>query len=326
MGRRAVIALLMAPVLAGCGSSTELPPPAEPGRSPPPSRPPAGRVTTVGTGPEGLVADAETGLVAVALRTPPALAVVEGASGVVVRRVPLPASSRHLQPAGPAGRVLVPAERADALVEVDLSDGTRHTTAVGRFPHDATAAGPRRFVGEERGDTISVVEGGRVVDRFRTARGPGGLVALGAGSRVAVVAVRERVVEAYDARTLRRVGRAGAGVGPTHVASDGRELLYVVDTQGDALLVFHLRPRLELTRRVLLRGAPYGIAFDSRRRRLWVTLTERNRVVELSAGGRPRPLRELPTVRQPNTVAVDSHSGRLFVASRSDGTLQRIDP
>jgi len=31
-------------------------------------------------------------------------------------------------------------------------------------------------------------------------------------------------------------------------------------------------------------------------------------------------------VRQPNSVAVDERSGRVFVTSRSDGTLQFFDP
>ena len=35
---------------------------------------------------------------------------------------------------------------------------------------------------------------------------------------------------------------ADAGVGPTHVVSDGGGYLFVTDTAGGALLVFHLRP------------------------------------------------------------------------------------
>jgi DNA-binding beta-propeller fold protein YncE len=79
-------------------------------------------------------------------------------------------------------------------------------------------------------------------------------------------------------------------------------------------------------RRVHLAGRPYGIAIDRRRERLWITLTARNAVVELPAHGRPRILRRFPTVRQPNTVAVDELTGRVFVAGRSDGTLQLLDP
>ena len=33
-----------------------------------------------------------------------------------------------------------------------------------------------------------------------------------------------------------------------------------------------------------------------------------------------------PTVRQPNTVAVDPTTGRVFVGSRETGQLQLIDP
>ena len=61
---------------------------------------------------------------------------------------------------------------------------------------------------------------------------------------------RERVLEVYDARTLKRLGRdrrrdrAGRRWRPT-----ASQLLYVTDVEGDALLVFHLRP-FELIRRV----------------------------------------------------------------------------
>ena len=54
-----------------------------------------------------------------------------------------------------------------------------------------------------------------------------------------------------------------------------------------------------------------------------MTLTARNEVAELTDH---RVLRRFPTVRQPNSVAVDPRSGRVFVASRKDGTLQFFDP
>lgn len=56
---------------------------------------------------------------------------------------------------------------------------------------------------------------------------------------------------------------------------------------------------------------------------MWITLTGRNRVAELAGA---KVLRTYPTVRQPNSVAVDPLTGRVFVASRKDGTLQMIDP
>jgi DNA-binding beta-propeller fold protein YncE len=33
-----------------------------------------------------------------------------------------------------------------------------------------------------------------------------------------------------------------------------------------------------------------------------------------------------PTVRQPNSVAIDEATGRVFVASRTDNQLELIDP
>jgi DNA-binding beta-propeller fold protein YncE len=39
-----------------------------------------------------------------------------------------------------------------------------------------------------------------------------------------------------------------------------------------------------------------------------------------------RELARYPTVRQPNTVAVDSASGRVYVTGGADGELQILDP
>lgn len=325
----AAVLLAVAPTGTGCGSrsTSELPPAAEPARSPPLTERPAGRVIRVGSAPEGVVADGRTGVVAVALRTPDRVALVEGSRGRLLRVVGVPESARHLALERAGGPVLVPAERANALARVALPGGqVRSAVGVGKYPHDAVAAGGRVFVGDERGDTVSVLRGRRRVARLPVARQPGGLASAAGGALVAVVAVRERVLEIFDTRTLRRVGRAPAGVGPTHVVSDGGNLLFVVDTEGDGVLLFRVRPRLELVRRVALPGSPYGVAIDRARRRLWVTATARNRLVELSANGRPRPLRELPAVRQADTVAVDGWTGRVFVTGRVAGTLQLVDP
>src|SRR5918997_6082580 len=108
-------------ILAGCGSIDavgDLPLAAEPAASPPLERRPAGRVVAVGNRPEGIVADPVTGLVAVGLREPDRLALVDGETARVMRRVGLPGAPRHLGLAAPGGPVLVPAEPADRLVEV----------------------------------------------------------------------------------------------------------------------------------------------------------------------------------------------------------------
>lgn len=142
------------------------------------------------------------------------------------------------------------------------------------------------------------------------------------GARFAVVRPRERVVELFDAHGD-RLGRADAGVGPTRGISNDR-WLWVTDTQGDALLVFRVRPRLELVRRVFLPRGPYAVALDTEKLRLWVTLTGTNEVVELPANGRPHELRRFSTVRQPDAVAVSPRTHRVFIRGR--GELQLLDP
>ena len=323
-----ILGLACAVAAAGCGSSdsvAELPRAAEPAASPPLEAEPAGEVVPVGSEPEGIAADPVTGLVAVALREPDQVALVDGADGRVARRVDVPGAARHLGLARPGGPVLVPAERADELVRIALPGGAADAVAVGVFPHDAAAAGRRMFVGDERGNTLSVVDGGDA-RRIRVATQPGGVAVSDDGRTVAVVSVRERVLEVFDSRTLERLGRVPAGAGPTHVVSGSQGRFYVVDTTGDALLVFEARPELRLSRRVALLGAPYGLAVDRERGRLWTTLTATNELVELSGGARPRPLRTLPAVRQPNTVAVDPRTGRVYVTGRADGVRQLVDP
>ena len=325
----AIPLLGLALAVGGCGSADvgDLPPAAEPARAPALSEPPAGSLLSVGNGPEGIVADAGSGRVAVGLRDPDRLALIDGRRGRVLERLALPESPRHLA-LGPGGDVLVPAERANRLVRIALRDGRRLAdVGVGAFPHDATAAGDLVFVGDERGNTVTVVDGRRRVGAFPVATQPGGLAALADGRQVAVVSVRERLVELYDAASRRRLASVPAGVGPTHLVSEARfDRLYVIDTSGNALLVFETRPELELVRRVHLPGSPYGIAIDGRRHRLWVTLTGANELVELPAHGRPHVLRRFPTARQPDTVAVDAATGRVFVTGRHAGVVQLLDP
>jgi DNA-binding beta-propeller fold protein YncE len=318
----AALLLSTAAALAACGGSSDrLPAAAEPARSPPLDHRPAGHVVRVGHKPEGLAFDPATGLLAVGLTNPDRLAIVDGESGKTLRHVRLPESPRHLELAGPGGPVLVPAERANAVVEVPLPHGSPRTTRVGRFPHDLARARGRLFVGDELGDSLSVVERGRRIATLAVPIQPGGVAATANRRHVGVVGVRERALQVFDARTLESTGTVDVGIGPTHLVGGG-ERFFVVDTRGNALLEVRLDP-LRVHRRTQLGGAPYGIALDSERRRYWVTLTARNEVAELTDH---RVLRRFSTVRQPNSVAVDPGTGRVFVASRKDGTLQFFDP
>ena len=318
---------LLIAVLSGCGSEPahDLPPAAEPPTSPAIAAQPAGRVIKIGHGPEGVAADPLTGRVAVALRRPARLAILDGRSGRLIRVLRLPGAARHLALAAPGGPLLVPAEDADRLIAVDLRTGrVLSSTRVGRQPHDVASVGGRWFVGDELGAHVSVVTRGRRTRSFRVATQPGGLAAL--AGRVGVLSVRRRVLELYNARTFARVASANAGVGPTHIACLPAGPCLVADTTGNALLRFVLRPHLELVRSQYLPGGPYGMALDPVRNRLWVTLPGKNELVELPARAHPHVLRRFPTVRQPNSVAVDVRTGRVFVTGRTDGELEWFDP
>ncbi len=294
--------------------------------STPPAPEPAGEVIEVGNEPEGIVADPETGLVAVGLRDPGQLALVDGNSGEVVRNVELPESPRHLSLAGPGGPVLVPAESANTLVQVSLPEGEIIAeTTVGTSPHDAAAApNGRIFVGNELGDTASVIEGDREVETIETAQQPGG-VAVTDDGLVGIVSVGELVLEVFDASTLDSLGRADAGEGPTHIVAGPENRFYVTDTSGDTILIYEARPEPEQVNSVSLPGQPYGIAIDPERGHLWVTAE--NSLVQFALEGNTlRELARYPTVSKPNTVAVDTASGRVFVADRANGELQILDP
>ena len=106
----------------------------EPARAPSLTRAPAGTVLPLPGAPEGLAVDDRDGLLAVGLRNPDGIALVSVLTGRVRKIVRLPGAPRHLQLAGPAGPVLVPAEQVGRLFQVALPGG-----AVVRTPGSAAS-------------------------------------------------------------------------------------------------------------------------------------------------------------------------------------------
>lgn len=304
-------------------------PPPEPEEAPPLEEEPAGEVVGLDAAPEGVVADPETGLVAIGLRDPDGLALVDGESGELVRTTELSGAPRHLGLAASGGPVLAPAEQSDTLFQIGLPDGEIVAeTPVDNFPHDAAGApGGRDFVISEAESTALVIEGGEVVERFETPMNPGG-VTVTEGGLVGIVGVRGLALEVFEADTLDSLGRIDAGEGPTHVESGPGDRLYVADTRGDAVLAYRSRPEPGRTARISLPGgSPYGLAVDPEREHLWVTLTAENRLIQYDISGDvPRELAAFPTVRQPNSVTVDPADGTVFVGGRANEDLQIIDP
>jgi hypothetical protein len=181
------------------------------------------------------------------------------------------------------------------------------------------AAGPDRSPPLERAPAGELVASASVAPAPRTE------ALVDGGRKLAVLSPRERVLEVYDTRTRERLDRVPAGAGPTQVLAAERGLAYVVDTAGDGLLVFETHGELRIRRRYPLPGAPYGAATDLENGRLWVALTARNQLVELATSARPHRLDAHPTVRQPDTVAVEPGTGRVYV-SGADGAVQLLDP
>lgn len=308
--------------LSACSSGKHLGA-AEPATAPAQATAPTGTVRSVGALPEGIVYDPTTKLVAVAVRNPFRLQLLDPTTLAVRHSVALPGDVRHLQLAAAGGPVLVPDEAARRLLQISLPGGAiTSSIAVGKQPHDAGRSGSDIVVGNEFGKSLSVIRNGRVIKTLGGVQQPGGIV--GDGSTVAVVDVGKFTVSTYDLRALKQTAVKNAGKGPTHgVLISGNRVL-VADTRGNAMLEFSVDP-LKQIGRLPLTGAPYGMATDETTNTAWVTLTARNEVVGLDVSGTtPRVIARYRTVRQPNTVAVEPGSHTLWVTGTHDGVVQRI--
>jgi hypothetical protein len=330
--RLAVVVFLAASAAGGggCGSTVTpapapLSPAARPARAPALTTRPAGRVLRVGPLADAVVADPNAHVFAVAVHDPSRLILVSTRTGRIRERVAIPTGTRRVGAPPPAPAVfLVPAETGRRALAIQPAA----RTAIQERPPNAAIVLGRTFVTDARAAAVVALDRGRPVRTLPATIHPGGLVAADFDRRLAVVATRERTLALYDPRTLRRVAQLPAGAGPTRVVAGG-DRLYVADTRGDAILVFATdagrRPLARAGRLALPRGsAPYGLALDPVRRRLWVTLTARNELVSLPIGGRAGPTRRFPTVQQPDAVAVDSALGTVAVTGRAQGVLQLI--
>jgi DNA-binding beta-propeller fold protein YncE len=304
-------------------------PPASPADSPPLTVAPAGSVVPVGAGAEGVVVDPATHSVVVGVRDPDALVVLDEDTLRVRARIALPGHLRHLVSAGP-GRVLVPDEDSNQLLTVDLPSARIAASLVtGTSPHYVVAGRDGTlFVADEAGHDVAVVRAGRVVARLPDAVMPGGMAIV--GGRLGLVDVAGDTLTIYDTTTLAKLSSTPLGAGPTHQVADDRGDLIAADTRANALLFSTTAGSpadlARATPRTLpLPGTPYGLAYDPARDRLWVTLTATNQLVGFDTrADPPREIARIPTVRQPNTVAVDEATGRLAVTGSDDGTLQLV--
>lgn len=319
-----LVATMLAAVLAGCGSDAQEGglDAAEPAEAPEPTQQPAGTFVEVGPAPQGVVYAVPEDALAVAVRDPERLLILDPTTLETRRTVPLQGKVRHLQ-ATRDGTVLVPSESADILYQVDPSEGLVENTQVGNYPHDAAGA-PNGdvVVAEEFAGSASVVRDDAVVHTFDDLTQPGGVTVV--GSTALLVDVEDFTLTSYDLDELERIDRVSAGEGPTHVVAAGDDRVAVTDTRGNRVLLFSIDP-LRKVDELELPGSPYGIASDPRSDTVWVTLTGTNEVVGLDVSGdTPREVARYATVRQPDTVAVSPGAETVWVTGTSDGVVQRI--
>lgn len=327
----ATASVLAVVALAGCGSSGgssdggDGKKAAEPATSPALTAKPDGTVTKIGAAPQGIVYDAKTDLLAVAVRKPYRVLVVDPTTYAVKRTLEVPGKVRHLQVSAPGGDVLVPSETANTLYQLPLDGGAVLKTKVPEHPHDATAGNGYVISGDEFAGSVTFIKGDQVVKTIADLKQPGGVIADGKGHVVAVD-VGDYTVTTYDLKTLQRIKRLPAGAGPTHGVLTGPNKLAVTDTRGDKVILYTIDP-LKRTGVIDLKGSsPYGITADTTTGTVWVTLTATNKLVGYDVSGdTPRKVAEYDTVRQPDTVAVSPGSKRLWVTGGDDGVVQRID-
>jgi hypothetical protein len=306
--------LVLAAALSGCGGSTpaapmpaRTTPQAGPAVSPPLARRPAGRLVAVGARADAVGADVLGRQFAVAVHDPARLVLVGSRSGRVSQRVAVPGAGPR--PGDPTPAVF--------LLQGQLGRDAVAVSSAAR-PASAAVALGRTFV--TVGGEVDVRGRDGPVAHFSTATTA--IAAADGATHLAVLSGPRHVLELYDPRTLRRIASVAAPAGATHLATlDDR--VYVTDTTGNAVLTYTTQPHLHRVAHQALAGAPYAIAVDPVRRILAVTLTAANglTLIPLTA---PTHTATLPTIRQPNALAIDAATSTIAIASPASGTLQLI--
>ena len=316
-------------VVNGCGgpaSGTDLPRAAV---APPVTRTPAGTVVSLPGDPGSLAVDSHDGLVAAGVRDPSGVALVSASSGREEKMVRLAAAPVRLALTRTQDALLAPLGKAGLLVQLALPSGQiQYQAHLAGQPDDAVAASAGTvFVSNGASSTVSLVQAGVTVADEPAPRHASAVATSANGTEVVVLGTRARRLEAFS-YSGRSLGSTPVGVGPTHVVASGPDLFYVADTEGNAIDVIQLGAGPKQVATVATRpGAPYGLAVDQTRHVLYVTLTASNELESFKLTGTTVvPDRVWPTVRQPDAVAVDPATGRVFVASRTGGGLELIDP
>lgn len=303
---------------------------ATPAAAPPQTATPAGTVVPLHRPVTALAFDATTRTVAVAVGQPDELLLypldqLTTPDAQPVRTLPLPGAPAQLTLAGPGGPLLVPVPTADQVLQVPLPSGDPTVLTVTGGPTSAALVGQHLAVGVPGAGGVAVLRDGQEERRIPSFQSAAGLYPI--GEQLLVLDNLHTSVTVVDPTTGTVKEALRAGDGATHAVTDRYDRLLVVDTRGGELLVFSAEPALLMRQRFPVPGAPWAIAYDSRRDLAWITLTATNEVVGYDvAGGEPVERHRFPTVHQPQTVAVDPDSGTVLVASADGEGIQVVQP
>ncbi|HEX3829100.1 MAG TPA: hypothetical protein VHV82_17700 [Sporichthyaceae bacterium] len=327
------ILLVGGSALAGCSSSkdqTDLQVApvlvaARPAASPQPTASPAGSVVALPGNATGVVTDATTNTLAVVLADPAEILLFSLADPQAAPRVVhLPGQVTDLSLAAAGGPLLAPVRTANEVLRIALPTGATSALPVPGGPTSAAEAGGQLLVAVPSHSAVDVFAGDKLVRAVSGEVTPQQIV--GVGNKGVLVDQLQSAVFDVDPATTKIGAGLRAGQGATNATVDEYGRVLVTDTRQGELLLFSADP-VVMRQRFPVAGSPYGIAYDRKRDLAWVTLTQLNQVVGYDvAGGEPVEKYRLATVRQPDSVAVDQNSGRVYVASADGGGVQVIQP
>ena len=296
--------------------------------SPEISAPPSGSITSSPSGLHSTTFDASTRSVVALTDDSRSMQVFDAdLADAAPRVITLPAAASDIVTVGD-GSVLLPMQ--DQLARVDLrsssadigDDSIDILSVDGNLLSAAMLNDGRIAAGDDRG-SIHMID--PATNESQVVDGLTSVDAL-AVTEFGMAALDRRQTSLtqvdIEAESLSIALRAGTGAAKLDTDNFGRIL--VTDAAGSELLVFSSDDLL-LRQRFPVGAQPWAVTYDDVTNVVWVSTPGDNQVVGYTLDtGIPVEVGRFATVRQPDSIAVDSDTGTLFVGSASGSGLQRI--
>lgn len=220
---------------------------------------------------------------------------------------------------GRDGELLVSA--SDGVEVIDASSGNVTTLSVDGGAVSATVWENGYAAGTPTGTVVILGSDGESTAMIAGQASVDALVP--AGRDLISLDTKQTSVTAVNVGAERLGAALRAGEGATRMTGCADGAIPVADTADDELLIF-TGDDLIMRQRFPVAGAPYALACDDAGT-VWVTTTATNEVLGFDiSSGMPVETSRFPTVRQPDSLAVDSQTGTIFVGSKTGGGVQVI--